>query len=98
MAMWPIRCKAESTIGCSTCCSMAAIFEIDRCSMPWAKRIGDCCCRVAIRSAFLHLHMPPEVVDVNVHPTKQEVRFQDAGQIYSQLLGYFEDQISQQPT
>jgi DNA mismatch repair protein MutL len=36
---------------------------------------------------FLHLQMPPELVDVNVHPTKQEVRFQDAGRLYSQLLG-----------
>jgi DNA mismatch repair protein MutL len=36
---------------------------------------------------FLRLEMPAEMVDVNVHPTKQEVRFQDSGRLYSQLLG-----------
>ena len=35
---------------------------------------------------FLHLEMPAQLVDVNVHPTKLEVRFQEGGRIYSHLL------------
>ncbi len=36
---------------------------------------------------FLRLELSSELVDVNVHPTKHEVRFQDSGRLYSQLLG-----------
>lgn len=36
--------------------------------------------------AFLKIDMPPDQVDVNVHPTKMEVRFQESGKLYSQLL------------
>ncbi len=36
---------------------------------------------------FLRLDMPPDQVDVNVHPTKLEVRFAEAGKLYSQILG-----------
>lgn len=35
---------------------------------------------------FLRLDMPPDQVDVNVHPTKLEVRFAEAGKLYSQIL------------
>lgn len=35
---------------------------------------------------FLQIEMPAELVDVNVHPTKLEVRFQDGGRLYSQVL------------
>jgi len=36
--------------------------------------------------AFLKMDMPAEMVDVNVHPTKLEVRFQDSRKMYSQVL------------
>ena len=44
-------------------------------------------------ACFLTLEIPFELVDVNVHPAKLEVRFQNGGQIYSQLLSTVRDRF-----
>lgn len=43
--------------------------------------------------SFLFLEMPPALVDVNVHPTKSEVRFQDGQILYRQLLRTLRDKF-----
>ena len=35
----------------------------------------------------LHLHLPPDTLDVNVHPAKTELRFQDPAAIRSLVIG-----------
>lgn len=44
----------------------------------------------------LHITVPPESVDVNVHPTKMEVRFSDQNNLYKLIAENITDFLSQQ--
>ena len=54
------------------------------------RRVNDATVRAAINATegsvsgdwLILIDMPPEAVDVNIHPTKQEVRFRDSGRIF----------------
>jgi DNA mismatch repair protein MutL len=46
--------------------------------------------------AFLFLEVPPDQVDVNVHPTKSEVRFRDASALYSMVLSCVRNRLNEE--
>jgi DNA mismatch repair protein MutL len=43
--------------------------------------------------AFLQIEMSPDMFDVNVHPTKMEVRFLDSNRIYADFLGVIREKF-----
>lgn len=47
--------------------------------------------------AFLWLELPPDEVDVNVHPAKREVRFRDEGRTFRWVAGAVAEALAEAP-
>ena len=76
--------------------SMQAFFingRIVRCQMLSNALDESAHDRVMIGShpiCALHITLPPDSVDINVHPSKLEVRFRDEDKVYQEMLALFE--------
>jgi len=58
---------------------------------------GDCLVSGHYPSALLWLKIPSEQLDVNVHPAKREVRFQDERKIFRWVAGCVSEAVSRAP-
>jgi len=63
---------------------MRALAEAYRASLPQRR----------YPVAVLFLELPPEAVDVNVHPTKEEIRFLDEGMVWRSVYAAVRDALS----
>ena len=59
----------------------------------YPRHLGD-----AKPSLFLFVELPPNQVDVNVHPTKREVRFRDNAAVKRAIMAAIEDALNLRPT
>jgi DNA mismatch repair protein MutL len=58
---------------------------------------GDLLERGRYPYAVLYVHVPPDTVDVNVHPAKAEVRFLERGQVHEAIVGACRTSLASTP-
>ena len=46
---------------------------------------------------ILHLNLPPDQIDVNVHPAKTEIRFRDEEAVYNHVYNWIKDYLDNNP-